>query len=195
MRKYLTQTLGFHEENVLPLIPGGRVTYAELRTLIRQKLPSYVKEGTSEVFVYYSGHGAPSTGEDRYAYLVPSDTDPNFVSDDNAYRLSQFYEDLAALDAASVTVALDACFTGQFGSGDMMLRQASPLALSVENPLLGVENATGFLAAGRRISEEPCPGAVRIARPSAGCNWAVWYELGSPRQLIMDAVTGPVWCR
>jgi hypothetical protein len=30
----------------------------------------------------------------------------------------------------------------------MIIRQASPLALSVENPLLGIENATGFLASG-----------------------------------------------
>lgn len=148
VREYLSQTLGFREENILPRTPDGRMTYAEMRTLLQQKLPSYVKEGTSEVFVYYSGHGAPSTGEEKRAYLVPSDTDPNFVSDANAYRLSQFYEDLAALNAKSVTVALDACFTGQAGSGEMMLRQASPLALSVENPLLGIKNATGFLASG-----------------------------------------------
>jgi hypothetical protein len=148
MREYLTQTLGFREENILPRSPDGRMTYAELRTLIQDKLPSYVKEGASEVFIYYSGHGAPSTGEDRSAYLVPSDTDPNFVSDANAYQLGQFYEDLAALQAESVTVALDACFTGQAGSGEMMLRQASPLALSVENPLLGIEDATGLLASG-----------------------------------------------
>jgi hypothetical protein len=148
MREYLTQTLGFQEENILPRNPDGRMTFAEMRTLIQEKLPSYVKEGISEVFVYYSGHGAPSTGKEKRAYLVPSDTDPNFVSDANAYRLSRFYEDLAALDAESVTAALDACFTGQAGSGEMMLRQASPLALSVENPLLGIENATGFLASG-----------------------------------------------
>lgn len=148
MREYLTQTLGFQEENILPRNPDGRMTFAEMRTLIQEKLPSYVKEGISEVFVYYSGHGAPSTGEEKRAYLVPSDTDPNFVSGANAYRLSQFYEDLSALSAESVTVALDACFTGQAGSGEMMLRQASPLALSVENPLLGIENATGFLASG-----------------------------------------------
>lgn len=148
VREYLTQTLGFREENILPRSPDGRMTFAEMRTLIQEKLPSYVKEGTSEVFVYYSGHGAPSTGKEKRAYLVPSDTAPNFVSDANAYRLSQFYEDLAALNAESVTVALDACFTGQAGSGEMMLRQASPLALSVENPLLGIENATGFLASG-----------------------------------------------
>ncbi len=148
VREYLTQTLGFREENILPRDPDGRMTFAEMRTLIQEKLPSYVKEGTSEVFVYYSGHGAPSTGESKNAYLVPSDTDPNFVSDANAYRLSSFYEDLATLSAESVTVALDACFTGQAGSGEMMLRQASPLALSVENPLLGINDATGFLASG-----------------------------------------------
>ena len=148
VRKYLTQTLGFRDENILPRDPDGRMTYGELQTLIQEKLPSYIKEGTSEVFVYYSGHGAPSTGEKRYAYLVPTDTDPSFVSDANAYRLERFYQDLAALDAESVTVALDACFTGQAGSGDMMIRQASPLTLSVENPLLALEDGTAFLASG-----------------------------------------------
>lgn len=148
MRKYLIETLGFREENILPRNPDGRMTYAELRTLIQQKLPGYVKKGTSEVFVYYSGHGAPSTGKDRHAYLIPSDTDPNLVSKANAYRLNQFYEDLGELGAESTTVVLDACFTGQDRSGDMLLRQASPLTLSVENPLLAMENATGFFASG-----------------------------------------------
>lgn len=148
MREYLTRALGFSEENILPIDLEGRVTYAELRTLIRHRLPSYVTEETSEVFVYYSGHGAPSTGEERHPFLVPSDTDPNLVSEDNAYRLDHFYEDLASLGAESVTVVLDACFTGQARSGDMLIRQASPLVLSVENPLLAMGEATGFLASG-----------------------------------------------
>jgi uncharacterized caspase-like protein len=122
------------------------MTYAEMRTLIQQKLPSYVKEGTSEVFVFYSGHGAPTTGENRQGYLVPSDTDPNFVSDANAYALTDFYTDLSKVGAQSVTVVLDACFTGQSGSGEMMIKQASPSVLSVENPFLSIENGTAFLA-------------------------------------------------
>lgn len=146
MRQYLTQTLGFHEGNILPRNPDGRMTYAEMRTLVQQKLPSYVKDGTSEVFIFYSGHGAPTTGDDRQGYLVPSDTDPNFVSDANAYALRNFYTDLSEVGASSVTVVLDACFTGQAGSGEMMIRQASPSVLSVENPFLAIENGTAFLA-------------------------------------------------
>jgi hypothetical protein len=145
MREYLTQTLGFREENILPRNPDGRMTYAEMRTLVQQKLPSYVKEA-SAVFVFYSGHGAPTTGENRQGYLVPSDTDPNFVSDANAYALKDFYADLSGVGAKSVTVVLDACFTGQTGSGEMMIRQASPSVLSVENPFLSIENGTAFLA-------------------------------------------------
>jgi len=145
MRQYLTQTLGFREENILPRNPDGRMTYAEMRTLIQQKLPSYVKEG-SEIFVFYSGHGAPTTGENRQGYLIPSDTDPNFVSDANAYALKDFYTDLSDVGATSVTVVLDACFTGQAGSGEMMIKKASPAVLSVENPFLAIENGTAFLA-------------------------------------------------
>jgi hypothetical protein len=146
MREYLTKTLGFRDENILPRNPDGRVTYAEMRTLIQEKLPSYVKEGTSDVFVFYSGHGAPTTGKNRQGYLVPSDTDPNYVSDANAYALRDFYTDLSKVGAKSMTVVLDACFTGQSGSGEMMIRKASPSVLSVENPFLAIDDGTAFLA-------------------------------------------------
>ncbi len=149
MRRYLTDVLGYRPENILPRDPNQPMTAGALKTLVRQQLPNYLKSGsTSDVFVYFSGHGAPSTGERPHAYLVPADADPSFVSDDNAYRLQRFYEDLARLNTRTLTVMLDACFTGQSGGGDMLIRQASPLTLTVENPLLAQEQAAAFVASG-----------------------------------------------
>jgi len=151
MRRYLTEVLGFREENILPRDPNRPMTAGALKTLIRQQLPGYLREG-SDVFVYFSGHGAPSTGAAPNAYLVPADANPNFVSDDNAYRLEYFYEDLTRVAEAqnvnALTVVLDACFSGQGRRGDVLVRQASNLTLSVESPLLAKENAVSFAASG-----------------------------------------------
>lgn len=148
IRKYLKEVLGYPEENILPRDPESRVTTSQLKTLFQQRLPSYVRD-SSEVFVYFSGHGAPGPKGEN-AYLVGSDVDPNYVSQANAYRLDRFRKDLLQMaeknNLSSLTVALDACFSGQSRSGDRLIRQASPLTLSVENSLLLQENATVFTA-------------------------------------------------
>ena len=151
MRRYLTEVMGYTPSNILPRTPDRPMTAGAFKTLIRRTLPGYLRKG-SDVFVYFSGHGAPSTGDDPHAYLVPADADPSVVSDDNAYRLSQFYGDLVAAaeaeNAGSLTVVLDACFTGQSGDGEMLIRQASPLTLTVENPILAYKQGTSLTASG-----------------------------------------------
>ncbi len=143
MREYLVRTLGFHPSNILPKDPKVPLTAGQFKTLIRQVLPSYIKPGTSDVFFFYAGHGAPNvnTGE---AFLVPYDCDPNFVNPDNAYRLKDLFFDLANLKARHLTVVLDACFSGYAGDGSMLLRNASPVEIKVQNPLLQHPNVTFF---------------------------------------------------
>jgi hypothetical protein len=153
MRRYLTDVLGYREDNILPADPDRPMTLGAMQSLFRQRLPNYLRNGV-DVFVYYSGHGAPSLGDNPQAYLVPSDADPNAVTDNNAYRLSQLYEDLTQVarehDAASLTVVVDACFSGQGRNGDLLIRQASPLVLTVESPILTMENAAVFTASGQK---------------------------------------------
>ena len=60
MREYLVKVLGYDPTNILPQNPDELMTVGNMKTLLRQKLPSYLKsDGTSDVFVYYAGHGAP----------------------------------------------------------------------------------------------------------------------------------------
>jgi len=160
VREYLVKVLGFREENILPRNPDAMITAGYLKTLIRNRLPNYLRDG-SDVFFFYSGHGAPNvtTGE---GFLVPADADPNYVTADNAYSLDELYSDLAELNSrGSLTVAIDACFSGWSGSGEMLIRNASPLMtgleLQVDNPLL-TRNDTVILTAS---------GATEVAN---------WYE-------------------
>jgi len=131
VKKYFTRTLGVRAENV---IYAENATAAEMTRIFgtagdpQGQLYNYVQPGDSEVFVYYSGHGAPSPESGR-AYLVPSDANPNYLSQ-NGYPAEQLYENLSKVPAKSVTVLMEACFSG-VSAGGAVLRRASPVELSV----------------------------------------------------------------
>ncbi|HWP83071.1 MAG TPA: caspase family protein [Bacteroidota bacterium] len=146
IRQYLVKTLGYDPQNILPKNPDEQMTAGTMKTLIKGQLANYIKKGRSDVFVYFSGHGAPSMANKK-AYFVPYDCDPNNVNDFNAYAMEEFYEDLSKLDAKSLTVVVDACFSGQSGGdGKMLIKNASPLALSIESDLPITGNAAVFTA-------------------------------------------------
>ena len=128
VREYLVKTFGYDPNNILPRDPNQLMTAGTLKTLIKNRLPAYVKKGKSDVFIYYSGHGAPKT-ETQKGFLVPYDCDPNYINADNAYRLQDFYADLSRIESRSLTVVLDACFSGMTGDGQMLIRNISPILL------------------------------------------------------------------
>ena len=104
----------------------------------KAKLHSYLRPNKSDVFVYYSGHGAPDV-KTKTGYFVPVDCDPSTVRF-NGYSLKLFYDNLAKLPARSITVVLDTCFSGGSEKG-MLLKHASPVFIDVKNPLLTMKNA------------------------------------------------------
>ncbi len=144
MREYLVKVLGYDPKNILPQNPDELMTVGNMKSLLRQKLPSFVKpDGSSDIFVYYTGHGAPSTTSQQ-PFFVPYDCDPNFVSEDNAYRMTDFYADIAKVTAKKKTVVIDACFSGQAGDGKAIIKNASPVLFRVENPLLADKDVLIF---------------------------------------------------
>ncbi len=144
MREYLINVLGYDPKNILPQNPDELMTVGNMKSLLRQKLPSYIKpDGSSDIFVYYAGHGAPNTTSQQ-PFFVPYDCDPNFVSDDNAYKMSDFYSDIAKVNAKNKTVVIDACFSGQTGDGKAVVTNASPGQLKVKVPIFTAEGMTLF---------------------------------------------------
>ncbi|MCX6249470.1 MAG: caspase family protein [Bacteroidetes bacterium] len=74
------------------------------------ELQKAVIKGVSEVFVYYSGHGLPDKSGEN-VYLFPADGRISRLKM-QGYNLETLYENLNNLGAKSVTIILDACFTG-----------------------------------------------------------------------------------
>ena len=79
------------------------------------KLFNWTKRNVSKVYIYYAGHGAPA-GDQGTTYLVPSDADSETVQL-TGYPLKQLYANLGKVPAKSITVILEACFSGQSQAG------------------------------------------------------------------------------
>jgi len=118
MRAYLVEVRGYRPENI---IFAKDATLSELRRIFGQggRLQSRVRAGSSEVFVYYSGHGVPGLAGDRNSYLLPVDADPA-APQLTAYNLEDLYKSLRALPVKRVVVALEACFSGASDSGSLL---------------------------------------------------------------------------
>ncbi|MBT6138048.1 MAG: caspase family protein [Rhodospirillaceae bacterium] len=127
MKAFLRDVLGYRDGNIIDLRNAGQADILAVFGNERShegKLWSWVRPGRSDVFVYYSGHGAPGA-RDKRGYLLPVDSDPATV-EINGYPLGLLYRNLAKLRARSVTVMLDACFSGA-SEGGMLIKAASPV--------------------------------------------------------------------
>ncbi len=120
--KYLNRAAGYPEAEIA-LLTDGQAGKSDFEKYFESWLPSRVGPG-DEVFVYFSGHGAPnpSTGD---SYLVPYDGDPMYLAK-TAFPLQRMYEALSKLPASKITVALDSCFSGA-GGRSVIAAGARPL--------------------------------------------------------------------
>lgn len=74
------------------------------------ELQKSILKGETDLFVFYSGHGVPNKTGDKI-YLFPADGKVERL-ESQGYDLNKLYQNLEALGAKSVTVFLDACFSG-----------------------------------------------------------------------------------
>lgn len=155
MRTYAEQAFGIRPGNILYLedatLTNMNVIFGDANNP-RGRLSDLVKTGRSDVFVFYSGHGAPDPNS-RRAYLMPVDSDASRL-DLTAYSLEVLYANLAELGARSVTVVVDACFSGASGGGDMLIAEASPIGIRINDPSAVIgENAVVITASsGQQIA-------------------------------------------
>lgn len=157
MKLYLTESLGFDEKNIVLLNDAANIDlkkYFGDESDHRGKLYEMIKGGRSDIFIYYSGHGAPDTNTKK-AYLVPADADLTSLKF-SGYPLETLYKNIAIAseerNPKSITIVLDSCFSGAANSG-MLIKNASPLFVETDNPLLSAKNAVVFTSSkGNQIS-------------------------------------------
>ena len=150
MREYFAKTLGVPDENIYYKtdIDAGK---AEFDKVFSQGgwLDKRIGDGKSDLYIYYAGHGAPDFNS-RTAFLIPYDGDPNYASQ-TGYAVDKMTANLSQLEARSVTVFLDACFSGANRENEILLVGSRPVFLDVNTAVAA--NVTLFSAAsGNQIS-------------------------------------------
>ena len=113
--EYCKKSLGLPNTNV------HLVKNATLNNMKREinwlKQVSDAYKGSAKIIIYYAGHGIPDEAT-KDAYLLPVD---GFGTDiTTGYSLQALYTTLGELKAKSITIFLDACFSGSTRAGDMM---------------------------------------------------------------------------
>jgi len=152
--RYVQQSLGVPLSNIVMLKDAGLADLKSAFNAQRGRLAAIVKSlpqpAQAEVFVYYSGHGAPTVPAGK-AYLVPVDGDPDFL-EDTSYPLGEAYAQLSALGAKHVTVVLDACFSGQSDQGTLF-KGARPV-IRVVQPTVAPKLTVFAAAQGTQVSSD-----------------------------------------
>ena len=112
-------------------------------------LDKRIKKGNTELFIFFAGHASPGI-KNKEAFLLPYDGDPNYASQ-TGYGVDIMFSKLNDLDAKSVTVFLDACFSGSTRDGGLLLSNARPVFIDIKPK--NFNNITVFSASrGNEIS-------------------------------------------
>ncbi len=155
-KRYVIQALGVREGNIIDLRDASQADLISVfgtQAQHKGRLFNWVKPGLSNVTIYYSGHGAPA-GEDGSPYLVPVNANPSTI-ELNGYPLKVLYDNLDKVPAKSITVVLEACFSGT-AVGGSVISNASPVYLKAKTLSI--------------------PGKVRVIAAGGGRQMASWEQ-------------------
>lgn len=127
-REYLIKTFGYSEDRIF-LRTNVHATRSGIEGDLMKVADRLVPDRQSDVIVFYSGHGTVQMeGERAVHYLVPHEAElDNFTV--YGYPLNEFYQKLAQLPAKSVTVFIDACFSGTGREAKSLVEGIKSLAL------------------------------------------------------------------
>ena len=131
-RDYCLKTLGIPEVNI-HFVPNA--TFGNMKSELKwigDVAKAY--KGEARIIFYYAGHGMPNE-QTRSAYLLPVD---GFSSDfETAIKLDDIYTRLSENPAKSVTVLMDACFSGSQRDNGMLAEARGVRIRPKESALMG----------------------------------------------------------
>jgi hypothetical protein len=136
IKQYFMQALGVKEGNIIYLKDATAAqllgTFGDSNSH-KGQLYNWVKPQVSNVYVYYAGHGVPG-GDKGNAYLVPTDANSQTI-EFSGYPLSTLYSNLGKLSAKSITVILEACFSGASQAGNLFSK-SSPIVIRAKKTMI-----------------------------------------------------------
>jgi len=146
MKSIMINVLGYKPRNIIDLRNATREdmdsVFGNAQTH-HGRLFDWVEPGKSDVVVFYAGHGAQGSA-DRQRYLLPVDGNPEQV-EATGYSLKLLFENLGKSDAKSITLYLDAGFSGRLAN-DRYLHNVFKFGADLKLPDVLPPNFTVFTA-------------------------------------------------
>jgi hypothetical protein len=144
MKEYFKNTLGIPEYNILSLI-NQQATLSAIDYLFGEggRLTGRVRDTQPDIYLYYAGHGVPDMTTQK-AYLVPNDGRLENIQR-SCYPLDRLYANLESIPHNSITVMIDACFSGSTRDDGTLFEAGRAIGLRVEAPQPG-QNMNVFSA-------------------------------------------------
>ena len=140
IKAYLKDVLGYDEANIEYYENAAKSDFDYLFGTANYKgrLADLIKpDGSSEIFIFYSGHGAPGSEDNNKGepYFVPVDARPAKLSV-TGYDANLLYNNLASLKASKKTVVIDACFSGEKVVKNVSSLGIEPKETDIDDPNL-----------------------------------------------------------
>ena len=107
--KVAQKKLGISKRNTYALIDKG-ATVGAIKDKMQLMLNN-VKKG-DEIYFYYNGHGIPDVQHNNTPYILASDKIPDFVTDDDFFKLENIYQKFTDSNASKTVAFVDSCFSG-----------------------------------------------------------------------------------
>jgi len=128
---YAIRALGIKPENIKLLVDGNADDVA-IYQAFKTWLPSRVRS-TTDVYVYYSGHGLPAE-DGKGLYLLPQRAHRDLI-EKTAISQREINGFIQAAKPKSVTIFLDSCYSGLARTGETLLASARPVALKTDKKM------------------------------------------------------------
>tara|TARA_B100000029_G_scaffold494509_1_gene558336 strand:+ start:1187 stop:2821 length:1635 start_codon:yes stop_codon:yes gene_type:complete len=122
-KNFAIRSLGISSSNIKVLI-GDEAERNDILKVFKKWLPKKIITNQSELFVFFSGHGYPS--ENEGLHLIPQDGDPTMLEDTSlSHKL--IIDVIQKNNPKSVTMFIDACYSGQSNTGEVLVAGLKPL--------------------------------------------------------------------
>jgi hypothetical protein len=126
---YASRALGIKPENIKLLVDDG-ADLSDVLDAFQNWLPLKVNKGKTDVYVFYSGHGYPSQ-DGKSLYFLPFNVDKQYL-DRTSVKQKEIVSALQKVQAKSVTMFIDACYSGQTRNGEVLVAGIKPVSITTE---------------------------------------------------------------
>lgn len=121
--------MGIKPENIKLLVDDG-ADLSDVLDAFQNWLPLKVNKGKTDVYVFYSGHGYPSQ-DGKGLYFLPFNVDSKIL-DRTSVKQKEIVSALQKAQAKSVTMFIDACYSGQTRNGEVLVAGIKPMFITPE---------------------------------------------------------------